>query len=269
MNRNNNNYTKCNTWNHISRSSDWQSCNVCGYKIILKHNALEKAELKEEQRLNNIFLIACNNFNSNKVNLNLLFYGFIHFEIDDINLYENIPMDIIKACIIFSYDINKLETPIADQFNKDYPFNYINKPHKIEFSDNNTILKWEMPPKTAARKKVYGCFEVIHPNCVRRKWKIKILDHDENTPIDVSMGIGCPFMDMLVTDDDNGMHEKTKRFNKDIKNGDVITMLFVYEQKISFKVNGDLVHTMDANITGSIFLLLEINCNITIQLLQD
>ena len=75
-------------------------------------DSLKSFQEQEERRLYGIFLSACLNFNSNKENLKLLFYGFIHFEINDINLYRVTPSDVIEAIIIFTYDSRTIQKAI-------------------------------------------------------------------------------------------------------------------------------------------------------------
>ena len=92
-----------------------QECN----RDIMLRGTLEGFQMEEETRIWRVFLSACNNFNSDFENLELLFYGFIHFTIDDINIYENTPMDIIDIIIVLTYDVaiaNKKGTHSIDFF---------------------------------------------------------------------------------------------------------------------------------------------------------
>lgn len=272
----------CDTWNEITSAH----CSQCEIEINSNKckRLLESAQSEEVKRSNIIFWKACTNFHSATENLNLLFYGYIHFQVMDIKLYLRVPMDIIKACIVYAYDINTLNAPIpiSDSFVSYDQYD------GLEFFANDTILKWR---HNFNKGIVYGRNKVS----VRRMWKVKVIDYDQSTPIDFTIGIkNVPsfFKDSRrrvllepVAQRNFAMqcmtsfysaarmyryYEGTMRF-EEINVGDIITVLVIDKRKVLFKCNEKFVGDIDISgqITDNVVLMIEINCGITLELLQS
>ena len=267
-----NDHKQCNTWNHI----DTKICRVCKNRIQVVES-LEFVQLKEEQRLNRTFLKACNNSYSERHNLHLLFYGYIHSEIKDMNLYQYIPKDIIALIVMFSYNMDRIVRPIGDKFNVELKnrksvrnwlqrFGYNNY---AKWFNNNTILKWKMPRECQHDHifKVYGCFKITG-KCVRKIWKIKILDINEADKIDLRIGL---------TDCMSGITMKFNECNHDkIKVGDIITMIYFSRYvsnnnraSVLFELNGVNIFESHCDLRGfQLQLVISFDCDLSIQLLQ-
>ena len=93
---------------------DWE--NVSNTMLILTRDLLrgypyckhKRDEIMKYTSSEWIFWRGCDNFNTLKENLHLLFYGFVR-EINNDLLYERIPIDIVGSCVLYTYDEKKLQ----------------------------------------------------------------------------------------------------------------------------------------------------------------
>ena len=125
-----------------------QNCN----KLLRTKNSFKKIQKDFEISQINIFLSACHNFNTNKQNLQLLLYGYIHFEIQDILLYNIIPLEIVQLCSLFCYDLKI----VNEKF---------------------------MRKRIKRRKENILSSHKYYNNIFRRLWILQITEHDLNTTL--------------------------------------------------------------------------------------
>ena len=259
---------KCNTWHNL----DVKQCNICHQEFDSKwiQSEIEWVHSKDEQRLCDIFERGCNDHNTAQENLYLLLYGFIRSQIvSDMH----IPEDIIELCAGFVYDVKKMREKIADKFSSWKIGGFAYDENCAEISEQSTIVKWTNHDYFTTNI-VYGCHSIalISTEFIRREWKLKILTCDENEPVDFQVGL-VPLIDKWTNKLKHP--EKViigKRFTSDdVKEGDVITMICTYRQKVSFRINGDLIDIKDIakkHSLFSVYLGVQIDCNITLQILQ-
>ena len=252
--------SRCHTWNDINA----ESCKKCNGKVINRLKKLNEAYLNEEYRFYHIFLRACNNFNSDQQNLYSLFYGFIRSKEVD----HRIPLDIIKLCIMFAYDIDKLKsTPIADAFDGMLDGCYDLDPSSVILSEKERRLQYKNYEMQETNTNFQGCFDLVRSQkfYIRKVWKIKILDYDKITPIDLDVGLY------------RGRHcdQITHNFSHNLKIGDVICVTFILEECVAVGINGCMIQEIslkdkwDETKDAPSCLMVQVNCNITIEILNS
>eukprot|EP01084_Bolivina_argentea_P319815 554757_1 len=166
--------------------------------------------------------LACDNFNSNKLNLSLLVYGYINFNMQNIDLYKTISEDVMTFCISFCYDINKMQD-IADSFDSKY-----NSDHKTSLIYNKDFTKVTFRSKSFKNKyaSLYGTL-LLDTESVRKVWKLKVLKHNSN---------GAVFFKI-------GMHGPCGTFHVPmvVDIGDIISVLMIIDEnkecELSFAIN--------------------------------
>ena len=240
----------CRTWNDITA----EICSNCNNKLDIQ-KLLDSAYKKEDERSYNIFLRACQNFKADKENLQLLFNGFANI---DHEIYgQNIPDEIITICIEFCFAVDRLvDKTNTAKFNTEYG----DYGKHCEWSCNDTILKVSDPYNL----RVYDV--PTSRSFIRKIWRIKVLDHDENESMDLQIGLATNVWSHKSED------EQAIRFvDNDIKVGDVITMIYIQDEKMLYAANDKSWHTIDKislKPSSSPLLMIIINCNVTVQLLQ-
>lgn len=131
--------TICSMCGYVS-SNEGKYCLCCGnFLIAKKEKTRDEIELNEARRLNSIFLKGCDNFHSNKQNLLLLLYGYINFIIQNKNLYDEIPLDLIQICMPFCYNLEKLN-PIQNAWSD----KHMSRSTIIPFKDDIPRRLWKM-----------------------------------------------------------------------------------------------------------------------------
>ncbi len=240
---------------------------------------MEEVQLEEEKRFNKIFQRACYNFHSEKHNLYLLFYGYIHHEIDDTeDLYQNIPLDIIQTCIVFGYDVNimmtddsfNVELKTEDEIDAEIVTALKEEYSKYaEWSNDNKTLKWTLSELSTMDKfknffsniannamdasfgyRVFGTYNVEYWERRRKVWNIKILDYAKDKEIDIAIGI-CEYNDTIVPPEFLYCTLPNDEKISSVKVGDTLSVLCLFNDpkeygekwpwgpRVCFGVNGE------------------------------
>eukprot|EP01084_Bolivina_argentea_P280462 479649_1 len=189
---------------------------------------------KKEEKFRVEFMKACDNFNSDKENISFLIHGYLN-SINNMKLYEtistiqNIMNKCVNYCMIFEND--KWSSDVKHSTNGHAILSH--KQNNIEISEGATKLK--------VIKYGYGeCFAIhrlFNNSQIRKLWKIQINYTPKNESA-LSFGIG---MDNYAKRHqwyvENSVMDK-----KLIKNGDIITMLFIQtgneKNLLKFAING-------------------------------
>eukprot|EP01084_Bolivina_argentea_P141157 248075_1 len=232
-------------------------CIDCTTRINIRsrEDALSKMWEQEENRQIDIFLRGVANFKTSLQNILLLIYGYINHEIKDENLYVSVPASIIKECIQFCYDMNKVDK-IYNSF--------INIPIWIQTQDSILVCNKDAD---IGWKKYWST--ATHNSAVRLIWKIKILNPEKNK-ISFRLGItnhkynnllegfSIYVKDGVICDDTLGKNEVK------VKHNDIVSVMLVQsgvdEGKVKFAINGkmclsELMIIVDENYGNPVYKL--------------
>ena len=251
---------------------------------------------RENNRLYRKFLRACNNFSSDKHNLDLFFNGFIHYQINDINLYKNTPRDILQTITIFTYGTEQsVSTHTGDSFNVTLN-NLSNTETKndlleaydkcAKWSDDNQKLTWTHPAASTSNMDrlwslfghnlettytVYGRFFISRNDVARKIWRLQIIDYAKDKPIDLDIGFVADDKDWTLNEYDTTM----------LRLGDIITILWLRHSellngnmetfgRLCFGINGTVWKTYDKVPESKIGCLrIILKDSVTLQFLND
>ena len=153
------------TINEVS-STKCKNCNapiICG-------NSLQEINSAQQKRQDKIFLMGCRNFYNIQKNALLLMNGFVSEAMNDYDLYSRIPLDIIKCCIAFCYDLKAL----AKREKKD-TFDGVSFAVSgvLMYGTNGECIKY-FPQIVGKQQSICGSFH-FGINTIRKVWRVKVI----------------------------------------------------------------------------------------------